>query len=73
MINGKLQIQAFAYGTGDGQNPSGEPVKVLAFREHPSGAEFVFVFTPEEFDKFIQTISGGSIVVAHELPKIITQ
>ena len=69
MIAGQIQIQRFGYGLGDGNNPkTNMPIKVLAFRDADSQLQVGYVFTPEEFDAFIQTITGNHIVPATELP-----
>ena len=68
MIAGNLQVTGFGYGTGDGKDPNGNPIKVLGFKDVATQAQFTFVFTPDEFDKFIQTISESSLVIAHKMP-----
>jgi len=75
MIAGQIQMGGFSYAVGDGLHKvTGDKVKLLAFKENSTGFQVNCAFTPEEFDKFIQTISTGTLVIAHKLPegKIIT-
>lgn len=68
MIAGNLQFAGFSYGVGDGKNTEGKPIKILGFKSVETPAQFTYIFTPEEFDQFITTISASKIVIAHEMP-----
>jgi len=68
MIAGRFTIQAFQHATLDAKSPSGSEVKVLAFKDVHGGAEFHFVFSPEEFDNFLQESAKRTLVIAHKLP-----
>jgi hypothetical protein len=71
MIKGNLEVRAFGYGIGDGRQQDGKTVKVLAMRDAHTQMQIAYVFTTEEFDKFIETITGNHIVPAHSLPNDI--
>ncbi len=70
-----LAFDGFDYGTNDahvqGQDGSQVPVKLLNFIDKGSGIAISFLFKPEEFEKFKNTIFAGQIVPATEMPRIV--
>ena len=69
MIAGKFIVQGFMHTVVDRKAPDGKELKMLCFKDAHGQAEFHFIFSKEEFERFIQECSRGTLVIASKLPK----